>query len=733
MKKYFTLFALTVFLMGAVTKIDAQNRYVFNTGDGASATISYSDNMMVQFQHDNYVSLVNKAAVKPQQRGNAPAYTLKVYFPGESDCHLYVSDGVDKLAEMYSFEGDHLEIELEEGTYYLLATGTDSATDKYCIWVKDDVELAADTDLQIDFSQCEYGFNVDLVDENGTKFNDLEINSAFYVIPFFWLDGLVLDELWINSDHVSDDHMLNYWCSGFDEKSSFLLNLTVEQGNQKSYYFSFPKVYGMSGNLTFDNSPEDLVCVEERFNFPEVEEPWYYVFAHQYYVKLLHGYMSTFLEMASSDFVFDPTEPYTIISNLKIDEDDAFETGAAILSPTVYGSVDWEQGMEGYRNCIRTPYYINADGNVVREALPRFQNGFEMVSTPNWFPATPAMSLEPSAKMTYYGERTPLSFFSPVAFNSDNFPLGMTLFMGSFLSSGECSSERKCDDDQVVTVSINGEEAFADSILVFNGDANLFMLDDPAPVVVKVDNRHLFANGVSKSNQTRVDFDLQNDDAMPPTMTFLRVLNGEGGEAIQLTNLSQSSVVFGCADYTSTFDMDWGVFMTSYYSRPTVELLYSTDGAEWVPLNVVEDESLFHENHGNVFVADLSQLDGQVADQWVSLKFVLTDEAGNSQMQTLENLFYAGVFESVSEVGGLAHSIYPNPFQVEVRIKVGQPLDGQADIKVYNVLGSVVYSREERCQGSDEILIDGSVLKPGIYFYDIRLGDTLLQGRMVKE
>ncbi len=719
-------------LFTTVTNLTAQNRSFFNNGKGCVGSITYSDQMMILDHDEQSVSLITKTEVKPQQRGNAATHKLNVYFPEESDSRVYVSDGINLLAQMQSFEGDHLTVELEEGTYYLFSSGQDWMTDRSCVWVLDDLELVSDMDIQIDFSQCEFNLFTDVVDLEGRHFKDMETKSALYFIDFYWLGGVQVYDTWSYSMSGYGEQVPSRWYSAFDEKSALKLTVTIEPGNQTSYFVTFPKVYGLSDHLQFANAVDDYSVVEEMFHV-NGEGPCYYDLTGKHFCRPLNGGIITNqVEFVGDDFFFDPIMPYTIVSNLKIGDPTAYESGTDILVPTVYESIDWNIGLSGYHDGFRTPFYLDTEGNVVREALPYYEIEYNMVTIPNFFPETPALTTQPVSKMAYFGERTPLSNYNPIAFNSETFPLGLTAFLGAFYSSGEQSSERVCDYDQMITVTIDGEEVYSDSLYLFNKDANTFM-PDPAPVVVEVANRHLVANDVPKSNYTRVEFNLENADAFPPTMTFLRVLNDKGDEAIQLPNLNGSNLVFGCADFTCTFNMDYFYFQPGYNARPNVEVFYAVDGGAWLPLNAIEDENLFHVNHGNVFVADLSQLAGQIADAWVSCKFILTDESGNSQVQELINLFFAGEFESVGEQAGLGHLAMPNPFNSEFLIAAADAVNGTAQVMLYNLLGELVYSRTENCAYTQEFTIDGSALKPGVYFYSIDTSNGVIQGKIVKE
>lgn len=122
-------------------------------------------------------------------------------------------------------------------------------------------------------------------------------------------------------------------------------------------------------------------------------------------------------------------------------------------------------------------------------------------------------------------------------------------------------------------------------------------------------------------------------------------------------------------------------------------------------------------------------------DKWVSLKFVLTDAVGNTQTQTLENVFFAGEWNSVEELpaDGLSKKVFPNPFVSEVIITTAQPVNGKASISVYNVLGAQVYNETVNCVETNEFTINGGSLKPGVYFYRICTENGDMQGKIVKE
>lgn len=736
MKKLLTFIALAALFITTASPLTAQNRSVLKNSKGAQKVVSGSENVKVLEQNGQYHHVVAYPEIKPQAKGNAPTHTLNIYPPMEDDWQtVWVSDGVDMVAMLFNGMGDHLTVDLEEGTYYVESTGSvDTGEDFFaCIWTLDGLELNEDTEVNIDYNDCVYGLTINAVDEDGRPLSEMDYLMADYEVSLYWLRGVLTDNHGIWGETFFEEVPL-IRLNGFDEHSVLCIDIDLAPGDNKSYVLQC-QTNNMHENQVFTVNAEDLETVQSVFTVKDDSDTRYY---HTDFKTVINGHGGWFMQsMWDYELQFDPAQPYTVVTNVKVEDPSNFEPGVkTILMPTVYEwydlyGFDWPQ----YDDFISTSLYLDAEGNAIREAMPNFRDGEDLASWPNYFPETPARTINPSSKKFFFGERTPLAMYCPVAFNADNTPLGQTFFYGRFFFSGEQSCERTCDYDSFIHVYIDGQEVYNDSIYKFNWDGNSYQLSSPTDVVVDVNNKHLLANDVYKVNKTTVEFSLENADAIPPTMTFMRVLDGNGDENIWIDRPNVSTLVFGCADFTHHFTEDYGGYYDhlEYNGKPEVELSYSLDDETWVPLVFAEDEGLFHADYGNVFVAELSQLETRALDEWVSLKFVLTDEAGNSQTQVLEKVFYAGAMISVGENGGLKHQVYPNPFTGEVRITTGEAVNGNATIDVYNVLGAQVYHKAMQCAGVTEFVWEGSQVPSGVYFYSIRTEGGVLQGRIVKE
>ncbi len=718
--------ALIVF---AAASANAQNRCVLKSDNGMERVITSSYQMRVFQQNDQKAIIHYGTGVKPQVKGDKATYTLNVYPPTDFNWNtIMLSDGENLLAEVYSFEDDHLTVELEEGTYYVICDGP------YGIWLRDDIEFDADMDIQVNFGDCVNVLNLDLEDENGQSFDEAYLAESEYITDLIWLGGVMIFEVWeTNLAHTYHDQ-IDWHFNNFSERSFIFNRLVVDPGNQKTYYLIPPQLNGLDQSVTLTVNADELKVIQERFHINKNESDSAYYYLNDRYHDL-HGGMTCSEGGWHYQQIFHPEHPYTIVTNAKdVDPSDTHTFYRRFqLRPRIYEGYYHDGSGPDYNGAIVTSFSLDIDGNLVREASPFYSEPIFPPSFPDFFPHTPASIVGPTDKMAYYGERTPLGVYHPNAFNANTSPLNTTRFYGSFYYTGEHSCERITDYDANIQIQIDWQPVYNDYLYNFNDGNNSFTVD-PGVVMVDVQNDHLFANDLPKYNHTNVQFDLSQDDATPPTMTFLRVLNENGDESIYLGDLSQSTMVFGCADFA--WDMGAVPFHMAYDDKPEVTVKFSMasiNNGDWIPLEVTEDPSLFHENYGNVFVADLSQIAAYNVEDWVTVQFRLTDAAGNRQVQNLSFLFYAGKETGVQEQNNLSHSVYPNPFANEVKIIANQAVNGTANIQVYNVLGEQVYSKTENCADTKELTIDGSALKPGIYFYSINTENGLMQGKIVKD
>ena len=620
-------------------------------------------------------------------------------------------------------------VEVPEGHYSVSLTGSD---DEGFILLAYEIDVHENTSLSPEASEATTYFVIEAEDENGNNLYDapLGIDSRIFV-DYYWKGDY--------SYGISQTLSPNPFKYNFIPDDCFIVPVgfyyTTE--GQKEYCIRFDTIFESSNGHTI-NHGEDLLTLKQYYHFSDSDSTA--CFNMNYRVDFGNNGWSKSTHGAGRDASFDEKIPLSIITNIKDDHPERFEPKEMKyrIFPIVYESLV-HYDMLFHDDFTHSAMSINADGQFVREPFDEILNqdlrALYHQSYPNHIPLTPAlMAMEPN-ESHYIGFRTPMWYFQGIGFSS-NGPMGFPFYGGILCSFGEEGVMRPMDDELLVNVIYNGEDQiYHDSIYLFNWEWN-FVSPGEGVIAMDVENNRVENQGLVMANRTHIEFDLSKDDAYPPTMTILQVVNQNGKESIDIHNLNNSSINIAAGDFIIDMDIvQQQINCMNYFDKPEIEVWYSIDGANYEPLEVYEDESMFHVNYGNFFVVDLGQLEGIANDKWVSLKVTVTDAQGNFQTQELDNLFYAGQFTSINEdmMTSKNHTVHPNPFTDEVRITTADAVNGAANVQVYNVLGAQVYQQTVNCTDAKEFTIDGSALKPGIYFYSINTENGLMQGRIVKE
>ncbi|MCK9205116.1 MAG: T9SS type A sorting domain-containing protein, partial [Bacteroidales bacterium] len=279
-------------------------------------------------------------------------------------------------------------------------------------------------------------------------------------------------------------------------------------------------------------------------------------------------------------------------------------------------------------------------------------------------------------------------------------------------------------------IDVNGNVVSQDTMNLFTSTNS-----DPGIVHMSASNSEVHAYNVTLNNTSDIEFDLNKEDAMPPTLTILRVIDQDGKENINVLDLESSKIEIAAGDFSIVYDEYNNPYKMLYTGKPSIEVYWTTDGQTYTQLEASEKENMFHVSYGNFFEVSLAPLTGLVNDQWVSLKIVVTDEAGNFQRQELTPLFYVGDIVGLIEkpsINALSHSVYPNPFSKTVTIKVEKPINGNAIFEIYDAMGKIISQRTINCIGKSEFTWEENV-NTGMYFYKIYTNEGVVQGKFVKQ
>ena len=115
-------------------------------------------------------------------------------------------------------------------------------------------------------------------------------------------------------------------------------------------------------------------------------------------------------------------------------------------------------------------------------------------------------------------------------------------------------------------------------------------------------------------------------------------------------------------------------------------------------------------------------------DGWRYVRYQVTDKSGNvsAVAERLIRVLSTGLNEEVI-TGEL--NVYPNPSNGKFEVKAQQPLTGNTEVILYNMLGAKVYSNVSDIQGSTiEMNVQG--LTTGIYLLQVNTGDKIYTQRI---
>ena len=751
-KNFYKRFALATLLAIGCTQIanaqigNTPKRYTLGDGKNYVRVVETDADVNIYEVNENCTMTTFNIEPKKNIRAGATTHTLSVYPPEECSMWTIIAVSGDTYLNQqpHYYGGEGLIDEVEEGFYDIAIYG--SATGFFFWIVYDHVEVSDDVTIQSSMDDCPYTVGVFSHTPDSTPMS--ELNYAFlswYILFDFLGKGAPFYFELQDWNQTYHEHLPYFRFSAFDERSSIGLAEILFEENQTCYFIDHDPIAGCSGDIIFESDGKDLKTHEEYYNVNTTETSYYYVD----HCITTHDFDGTplrfFWDSRYTQNEFDSSLPLTVVSNVKIEDPHDYSRGYYYaMFPKVIETCDFEHLHPNmYINDLAPSLmYYDADDQLVREPFHHYQirggsffaNESSENSTDVLIPS-PMVYLSDIGEKLFFGDRTPLLYQQTIAFNNETSPIGESFYLINTTMMGDNGIQRIGDHDAIIHISLDGEEVYCDSLWRYLLDAYL-PAEQPGIVTMDITDNHLVVEGVEKTNTSHTEFDLYRDDAMPPTMTILQVKNKYGAESVELIDWYNAQIVFAAGDFEPHYNEEWWWFDKMLYkAKPNVNVYYSIENGEWQPLEYTENDELFHVNYGNVFTIDLAQLDANVTDKWVNLKFVVTDEAGNSQTQTMENVFYAGEMVSVNEhtVESLQHQVYPNPFSSEVKITAAQGVNGVANIAVYNILGEQVYGKTENCTETKEFTIDGNTWKPGVYFYSISTEDGVLQGKILKE
>lgn len=283
----------------------------------------------------------------------------------------------------------------------------------------------------------------------------------------------------------------------------------------------------------------------------------------------------------------------------------------------------------------------------------------------------------------------------------------------------------------------------SDSILILNGPILDYwaMKLNNAEYIVEVENKNYKfkeLNGIAKYSSS---FDLNNYDAIPPSITSLQCLNQNNVLKDSFQKNDSIHVYFSGADFD---------YLIEEFSRAKIYKQIDTSNTvfsakvygqnEWINFNLepIAEDSIM----GLLFKADLSifmSLDSVAID----FKIEFADEVGNKSSWLLSPAIILGEGPAITDVNLFSGETipkkyelgynYPNPFNPSTKIEYRLKNKSFVSLFVYNILGERVKTLVKKEQKSGNYLVefDGHGLSSGVYFYTIKANEFIKTKKML--
>ena len=711
MKKSYLLLAVMLTVLG-MQGAKAQSKITMNNGANCQRTIQVSEDRKLRKLSDNMIS-VSPANAKRVVSEAKETHTLQIQPEGDW-MQIIVYDGANYLEEFYMWDGDFYSNVIPEGVYDILVTNGFNL-----FYNIENLTVDADITLNPNMEDAKFGVTFHGTDENGTNLTEINAveDTPAFTLYFVW-DNLYMFCSNYGMGTSFEETVPVFYTNDYTE-SCLRVDANYATQDQKVYHLISPEITEVHENIDINIDGKDLYSFDSYFNLKTDNVPFFGISSFLTYAG---SFMLS--DVWNRNLLFNSGSPITTLTNAKVTDPvtslDDRQVNFEVLG-MVYRSHSWTSDL--HDQIYSTPMAMDANGMMSWEPFDR-DPLFTFTSYPPLRTATQITSKSNISDNHYFGYRAPVIFYNASS-QSASSGSGSTCISGNIYPIGENGCIRFCDQDRAVSVTLNGQEIFNDSIC----KSVYLPVDAEGVVEMNLIDDNVFYDGINMVNQAQMTFDLSKDDIWAPTMTLLQVLDANGNENIIIEDLEGAKIRFGACDYS----LNPSPWYFPYQGKPFVEAFFSIHENDFYPLSFTEDEALFDESIGHVFEIDLSQLQGIANGKWVSVGFMVTDQAGNSQIQVLSPLFFAGSYTAVGEDTATTSNVYPNPFQTSFTVNAVNPVSGKAVVNVYNVLGENVYTKAMNCNETTEFVINGSSLNAGIYFYSIATENGTLQGRIVKE
>jgi hypothetical protein len=728
-KKHFSIGLLAAFLCFAHTIYSQNSHKAFNFDRTKYQSIETSEGLQIskmdgRSEGEDNIVIYKEIKNQPSATKNNHPFTLHIEGKWLS---LVIGNGDD----FYDFVPDPSFLQdntyktfLPEGYYDIVIAGV-SADNNLAYVCYDQLLIDKDTELAADIKDAIHKIEITPVDDNNNPINEMEVDKLnhcyLFMHPSMTTYFLAYTGPCLYVSDMGDRNKLFVAIGGYD------------RSNNNAYFIAMPMIEnGVTEDILFKNNSEDVVHYSQMFNTSEeITKDSYSHYAlwliFYDFETEMHFWMNYALHF--SRWIHDRTKPYSLYTNLRYNDTPQTGDVNVFISPLFFETFNPETDDFLNKTIEPFPMAINKNGELMIDFfsyLPPFaQTPKDLFKTICNNPISRVYSKE-----EYYheGYRTPHLYHQAINFTAETNPWGaFPILFNHLLFIGEFGEKKHIHAHVRMTLKGDGITMFNGDIFTFNKYNYLNV--NRSQYQIELINDQVFAYGRKMINHTIIDFDLTKPDANPPTLTMLRVIDDER-ISMSVAHASTARLEITAGDITVE-----PVWMVIYDKKPNIAVSWSSDGETFYDLPAEEDASKFHPGYGyffNVSLAPLSELG--MNNAWITVKIILTDDAGNSQVQILDPLFHYGSSIGIDEIlSDQANNVaYPNPFTGNVNIELKKPVSGEVYFEIYDISGRIIHQQKTNCDRTTSFTWNGSHLKEGMYFYGVYSKEDVVRGKIIK-
>lgn len=188
----------------------------------------------------------------------------------------------------------------------------------------------------------------------------------------------------------------------------------------------------------------------------------------------------------------------------------------------------------------------------------------------------------------------------------------------------------------------------------------------PGVLTYTFTNTNLSVDGLPGKNICEVSFTEGAEDVCPPTLQRLMIRDANGVPAIKFDSAAGATLTVAGGDFVARSESKdaggWDMSFDYYtFAEADCKAEYAAHGSSDYHEFALENDAqkFFMPGFGKYFSGSLEQITVPSTDKWYDLKITFTDEAGNTQIQTISPAFRieelsAGIDEIESDVAEFA-------------------------------------------------------------------------------